>query len=104
MIEPMKASARKRNGKYKPLIQFGDGRTKILGSRGHTQHWRALTNGGETWHWDRNTAQFDDRDDAIAYAQKHIEKLRAFKKKCDARRAERHARYTEQRKHQNSST
>lgn len=104
MIEPMKASAKKSNGKYKPMIRFGDGSSKILGSRGHTEHWKALTNGGETWRWDRNAAKYENRDDAVAHAQQHIERLRAFKKTCDARRAERHARYAEQRERRNPAS
>lgn len=91
----MKASARKSLGEYKPVIVHGNGRTEVVGQRGHTEHWQALTNCGETYHARRGVT-FPDRADAVAYAQRHIERLREFKAKCDRERAERHARYAEQ--------
>ena len=91
----MKASARKSLGEYKPLIIHDSGRTEVVGQRGHTEHWIALTNSGETYR-PRRGVTFVDRDKAVAYAQRHIDRLREFKKRRDQERAERHARYAAQ--------
>lgn len=91
----MKASARKSLGEFKPLIVHANGRTEIVGQRGHTEHWQAFTNGGETYHARRGVT-FTEREDAVAYAQRHIDRLLALKERRDKERAERHARYAEQ--------
>lgn len=94
----MKASARKSLGEFKPLIVHDSGRTEVVGQRGHTEHWLALTNGGETYRARRGVT-FAARADAVAYAQRHIDRLREFKARRDQERAERHARYAAQADH-----
>lgn len=96
MTGTMTPSARKSLGEYKPMIRHGNGRTEIVGKRGYNQHWVALTNGGEAWHWRRGLT-FVERSDAIAYAQKHIEDLEKAVARRKAEREARHARYAQQR-------
>lgn len=96
MTATMTASARKSLGEYKPMIKHASGRTEIVGRRGYNEHWIALTNAGETWRWRRGLT-FTDRDDAVAYAQKHIDDLEQAIARRKAERVERHARYAEQR-------
>ncbi|PQV52917.1 hypothetical protein LX70_04023 [Defluviimonas denitrificans] len=91
----MKASARKSLGEFKPLIIHDSGRTEVVGKRGHTEHWQALTNGGETYHPVRGVT-FPDRGEAVAYAQRHIDRLLEARARRDRERAERHARYATQ--------
>lgn len=91
----MRASARKSLGEYKPLIVHENGRTEVVGKRGRTEHWRALTNCGETYRPQRGVT-FADRDEAVAYAQRHIDRLNEAKARRDLQRAERHARYAQQ--------
>ncbi len=91
----MKASARKSLGEYKPLIVHRSGRTEVVGQRGHTEHWQALTNCGETYRARRGVV-FKDRKDAVDYAQRHIDRLNEFTARRKRERAERHARYSAQ--------
>jgi len=91
----MKASARKSLGEYKPLIIHDSGRTEVIGKRSHTEHWIALTNAGTTQHFSRGVT-YAERADAVAHAQKHIDRLKEFKARKDQERAERHARYATQ--------
>lgn len=102
MTESMKASARKSLGEYKPMIQHASGRTEIVGKRGYNEHWIALTNAGETWRWRRGLT-FKNREDAVAYAQKHIDSLVEAIERRKAARAERHTRYENQRRYQDRS-
>lgn len=88
----MKASARKSLGEFKPLIIHASGRTEVVGQRGHTEHWIALTNGGETYHARRGVT-FKTREEAVAYAQARIDRLTEFAAK---RRAEYEARHASQ--------
>jgi hypothetical protein len=91
----MKASARKSLGEYKPLIIHDSGRTEVIGKRGRTEHWQALTNCGETYRPQRGVT-FADKGRAIAYAQRHIDRLREFEARKEKEHAERHARYAAQ--------
>jgi len=91
----MKSSARKSLGEYKPVIVHGGGRTEVVGQRGHTEHWQAFTNCGETYRAVRGVT-FKDREDAVAYAQKHIDRLIEFRDRKVKEREERLARYASQ--------
>lgn len=91
----MKASARKSLGEYKPLIVHDSGRTEVVGKRGHTEYWIALTYSGETYRAHRGVT-FPSRKEAIDYAQKHIDRLREFTARRKKEREERHARYAAQ--------
>lgn len=91
----MKASARKSLGEFKPLIVHDSGRTEVVGRRGTTEHWVALTNSGETYR-PRRGVTFKERADAVAYAQRHIERLTEFKARKAKEREQRHARYAAQ--------
>ena len=85
----MKASARKSLGEYKPLIIHSSGRTEVVGQRGTTELWVALTNGGSTYRARRGVT-FADRTDAIAHAQKVIDKTDERIAKSKAAYAARH--------------
>lgn len=91
----MKASARKSLGEFKPLIVHDSGRTEVVGQRGRAEHWVALTDSGETYRAIRGVT-FKAREDAIAYAQQHIDRLIEFRERRELERLERHARYAEQ--------
>lgn len=91
----MRASARKSLGEYKPLIVHKSGRTEVVGQRGHTERWVALTNSGETYRARRGVT-FKSREDAVAYAQRHIGRLNELRASQERERHERHARYATQ--------
>jgi hypothetical protein len=86
----MKASARKSLGEFKPLIIHSDGRTEVVGQRGRTEHWVALTNSGETYRARRGIT-FETSEEAIAYAQNRIDRLNEFVAKRRAEYEARHA-------------
>lgn len=86
----MKASARKSLGEFKPLIVHASGRTEVVGQRGNTEHWVALTNSGETYHARRGVT-FKTREEAIEYAQRRIDRLNEFAAKRRAEYEARHA-------------
>lgn len=88
-MSEMKATARKSLGEYKPVIIHDSGRTEVVGKRGHTEHWQALTNCGETYR-PRRGVTFTTKEDAIAYAQKHIDRLTEFAARRRAEYAARH--------------
>ncbi len=84
-----KASAKKSFGEYKPLMIHPSGYTEILGKRGYVERIQPLTKfyegPTEVIHYQRGKT-FQTRVEAIAYAQKYIDKL-------EASIAERHAAY-----------
>lgn len=88
----MKASARKSLGEYKPLIIHASGRTEVIGKREATGY-QARVEGKERY---RRGLTFTDRAAAMAYAQRHIDRLIEDRARRDRQRAERHARYAEQ--------
>lgn len=84
----MKASARKSHDEYKPLIIHKSGRTEVVGKRTKSSYWDRVA-GRERF---CRGVTFADRDEAVAYAQKHIERITADRERRAAERAERHAR------------
>lgn len=74
----MKPSARKSHGEYKPIIIHGCGRTEVIGQRGTIQNWVALTNSGETY-YPRRGITFTNREDALACAQRAIDRRVSFR-------------------------
>lgn len=71
----MRASARKSYGEYKPVIVHTNGRTEIVGQKGRLDRIQAQTvfysGPSEIWRGRRGVT-FTERDDAVAYAQRVI--------------------------------
>lgn len=88
----MKASARKSYDAYKPLIVHDNGRTEIVGKRSKSSYWERVA-GRERF---CRGVTFADRADAVAYAQRHIERLIADRERRAKERDERHAKYAAQ--------
>ncbi len=85
----MKAGARKSLGEYKPLVIHSSGRTEVVGQRGTEELWVALTNGGSTYRARRGVT-FATRKDAVAYAQKTIDRTNERIAKSKAAYSARH--------------
>jgi hypothetical protein len=83
----MQASARQSYGRYKPIIRHDSGRTEVLGKRTKSSY-LAIVNGHERY---CRGLTFATRDQAIAYAQDHINRLQ---KRIDDRRQAYAARHT----------
>lgn len=95
----MKASARKSYGEYKPLIVHPSGRTEVVGQRGHLERIQPQTkfyDGPlEVWHAHRGVT-FKSREEAVRYAQQHIDRLIENRARKLAEYEARQKRYAEQ--------